>query len=66
MRTETCEESCWMCGDGVDRETGEWNHCEDVLPTDCTWGHPCCPTCGTDHSDSDIADNCRYIEEVGE
>jgi hypothetical protein len=46
------DESCWLCGDGVDRESGDWDHCEDlginvdgsIGTTDCNWGKPFAPT----------------------
>lgn len=49
LNTETCEDTCWQCGDGIERFGRGWQHCEDVLPTDCTWGNPYCPHCGTEH-----------------
>ena len=45
---------CWMCGDGVDRESGRWGHCEDlginvdgsIAMTSCGWGKPFAPGSG--------------------
>lgn len=42
------EESCYVCGDGVEPINGNWRHCEDlgidmngqIVTTACNWGKP--------------------------
>jgi hypothetical protein len=66
LNTETCDDSCWECGDGIERIGRGWHHCDDVLPTNCTWGFPYSPHCGTEHEDGLVAESCRDIQKHGE